>query len=296
MLTTQKRHSILPLVNRETRLPRAGREGTEIVTASAQQPTTTLPRETARERMRNEAHTLYLKSRGVGFRARRAYREMLTLMSGMIDAQAREFTRSSIHNTHTFEDFQQIGMEFLLKAYNDFEESRGMTFPSYAYIRVRWGMIRYLQESGVVRLPHRLAQSISSDLRNGKALDAEQIKALSSLTPINGGAEGADVFTDMPSLDHDEMPDTAEVSRVMERADLTDRQREVVMRKYGLGPYPAQNNREITEVLGISTSAFYREYYEALDAMADELGAPRPSIARDANRKAARREEWVVAG
>jgi RNA polymerase sigma factor (sigma-70 family) len=199
-----------------------------------------------------------------------------------------------------FEDLVQEGCIGLLDAIETFDPARGVDFETYSRFQVRCAIRDALtQGSRLVRLPKRVVErrraidraeaelaaagdhvpsafEIANEL--GLPLDVvvETRGAPSAWTPLEGPLDEvlADGSAVDPARDAARNDELSQLDAAL--AALPERQREVVVRRFGLG-CPTQDLSEVATSLHVSRQRARAIEQAALYALRDRLQPPRPN-------------------
>jgi RNA polymerase primary sigma factor len=236
--------------------------------------------------------------------AQRIERGDLSAKDQMIEGNLRlvlAIARAYSDGRVPFADLVQEGTVGLIRAVERFDHRRGLKFSTYAVWWIRRAMLNALTDAGVIRIPAKANRQIASILRAEAeiertlprhATDAEiaeraqlsvtTVRALRRAARVTGSLDErvGDDKTPLSEVVPDERAaDPSELAIAREqRAEiaamlglLPARQREVLIRRYGLNRRRPQSHREIGEGLGVGevrSSQIEREALHRLRSMA----------------------------
>ena len=158
-------------------------------------------------------------------------------------------------NTHTMDDFISIGTIGLIKAVNTYRSGKSTRLATYAAKCIENEILMSIRSS------KKTSSEVSINLPIGNDKDGNEI----SLNDILGTEPDAIV---------DDINLKIEVQNMVKALDrvLTDREKTVIIYRYGiLGAVP-RTQREVAAHLGISRSYVSRIEKKALEKLHDELG------------------------
>lgn len=219
---------------------------------------------------------------------RDAKQELVTAHLPLVVGMGKRYRWAPI----SFLELIQEGTLGLLRAAERFDWRRGTPFGAYASWWVRHAMSRAVREaSGSVRLPQskrdelrRLAEAREADpeastfaLGAASGLGEERAESLrpllGSVRPVDA-RELEDLLADRDAEEElEEVLVSVEVSRLLKATDrlLSERQRNVLEARYGLGGREPRTLREIAEELGVSVQRVSQIERSALDRLRSEL-------------------------
>jgi RNA polymerase primary sigma factor len=236
--------------------------------------------------------------------ARRIQRGDLSAKDQMIEGNLRlvfAIARTYSDGRVPFADLVQEGTVGLIRAVERFDHRRGLKFSTYAVWWIRCAILNALADSDVIRIPAKANRQIASILRAEaeierarppRATDAEiaerarlsvtTVRALRRAARVTGSLDQpvGDDKTPLLELVPDEgAADPSELAIARQQRSeiaamlglLPDRQREVLIRRYGLNGRRPQSHREIGEWLGVGevrSGQIEREALHRLRSMA----------------------------
>jgi RNA polymerase primary sigma factor len=180
-----------------------------------------------------------------------------------------------------FADLVQEGTIGLIHAVERFDHRREAKFSTYAVWWIRRAILNALAESGVIRIPAKANRQLAGILqaeaeieraRPRRATDVEiaerarmnvtTVSALRRAARVTGSLEepvGDDRTKLLERVPDERAADPSELAIAREQRSelaamlglLPDRQREVLIRRFGLNGRPPQSHREIGEALGV---------------------------------------------
>jgi RNA polymerase primary sigma factor len=195
----------------------------------------------------------------------------------LVHAVARAYRSSSV----PFAELVQEGTIGLVRAVERFDHRRGLKFSTYAVWWIRRSMLDAIASSNVIRMPAKASQQLAAVRRAEAELERIEPRRASdaaiaehtqlSVTTVRSLREAARVTasldepvgedaTPLGELVADERAvDPTESAIARESRDevssmlrlLTERHREVLIRRYGLGDDDAQTHEQIGERLGV---------------------------------------------
>ena len=194
---------------------------------------------------------------------------------------AKHYTQNS---SLSFDDLVQEGNMGLIRATQDFDPSKGFRFSTYAMHWIKQSISRaILNHSRTIRIPVHILElqtkykRAQSDLRNELSrsatteeiaerlcVEVKKVQEIENLikdpvsfsTPLNDEDEGTieDLVADTSIEDPDERIDNEALSKKLSvaLAGLSDREKEVIAARFGLGNKRPKTLEEIGEKLGVS--------------------------------------------
>jgi RNA polymerase primary sigma factor len=181
-----------------------------------------------------------------------------------------------------FEDLVQEGMIGLVRAVERFDHRRGARFASYAIWWIRRSLLEALGDARTIRIPPSARQQIAmirradAELRGlGSPLPSDEeiaeraglgvktVRALRTAPRVSASLDQpigdddtplGELIGDEAALDAWQRADDADVARALWAllGRLPQRQREILLRRYGLRGDREQTYREIAADLGVS--------------------------------------------
>lgn len=158
-------------------------------------------------------------------------------------------------NTHTMDDFISIGTIGLIKAVNTYRSGKSTRLATYAAKCIENEILMSIRSS------KKTSSEVSINLPIGNDKDGNEI----SLNDILGTEPDAIV---------DDINLKIEVQNMVKALDrvLTDREKTVVIYRYGILGTEPRTQREVAAHLGISRSYVSRIEKKALEKLHEELG------------------------
>jgi len=227
---------------------------------------------------------------GVTMRVEQTRAAMIESNLGLVHAMAAAYRGRGVAN----DDLVQEGTVGLIQAVDRFDPDRGVKFSTYAAWWIRRALIDALGQARVIRMPDKAERSLGAvrraetELRgptSGSASDeavaertglsAERVRSLRTAARVTAsldepvgenGAPRAELVADPDPVDPWRHLDDLETRR---RAwsllkVLPRRQREVLVRRYGLAGGEAQTHAQIAAALGIGDERSRQLENEAL--------------------------------
>lgn len=158
---------------------------------------------------------------------------------------------------HTMDDFISIGTIGLIKAVNTYSSSRSTRLATYA--------------------ARCIENEILMVIRSSKKNNAE----VSINVPIGTDKDGNEIsLNDILGTDPDEIADDLDLKiRIRKMIDtldhiLTDREKKVLIYRYGILGFTPRTQREVAAILGISRSYVSRIEKKALEKLRESLAEP----------------------
>jgi RNA polymerase sporulation-specific sigma factor len=163
-------------------------------------------------------------------------------------------------NSKNQDDLMSIGTIGLIKAIDSFDIQNGTRFATYAS--------KCLQNE--ILMHFRAQKKLSSEVSINETIDID--KDGNPLTYI-------DIIScdDTIADDLDIKINSAKAMKII-RDDLTPREKQIIVMRYGLNGKPSVTQREIAAALGISRSYVSRIEKSALEKIYTQLTHPRPYI------------------
>lgn len=195
-------------------------------------------------------------------RGYRAATFLVKELDGIVKSLAKSNPRFKFH----YDDMVQIGRISLLGAAGRYNFGK-MTFRNYAYMFVKWEMIRKVRELSLVHVPH------------GTQLNDLRLSSLNVSLPDrnrdHADNDGVEINTmDRPD-DIKNLEEVAEkffVERLISRASFSRKELMIIKRRFGLGGHPAATLNEVGEVLNISKERVRQIETQAIRKMRVSLG------------------------
>jgi RNA polymerase primary sigma factor len=235
---------------------------------------------------------------------RQARKTMIESNLRLVHAVARNYQGRGV----PFADLVQEGTIGLVRAVERFDYRREVKFSTYAVWWIRRSMLDAIAGSNVIRLPVQATRQLAAVRRAEAELERtgphspsdEAIAESAQLSPATVRSlrraasvtasldqpigDGATPLADLVADDH--APDPSAIAIARENRDevsailrlLPERQREVVVRRYGLYGRPTQSHEEIAAWLGVGEERSRQIEGEALRRLRS-IAAPLAQVA-----------------
>ncbi len=158
------------------------------------------------------------------------------------------------------DDLVSIGTLGLIKAIDSFKCEKGARFATYAAKCIQNEILMFF----------RSQKKLSCEVSLSDAIDVD--KDGNPLTYLDIIAEEDTSVEDIDMREHTERV------FVLIRDVLDERERRIIVMRYGLGAAPPMTQREVARVLSISRSYVSRIEKKALEKLKDSFGPNRPSF------------------
>lgn len=194
-----------------------------------------------------------------------AREEMISANIGLVHSIARKF----IGRGTDYEDLFQSGCVGLIKAVDNFDESRGFAFSTYAVPVIMGEIKRIFRDGGAVKVSRSLKEKsikaqairekfIKKELREPTVSELSEIlgvtveetnELLNIIQPVlslNSNGEDGDESIDIPVDESEQLFDRISISQIMDKLD--DTERAIINLRY----YKGKTQTDTASCLGIS--------------------------------------------
>ena len=179
----------------------------------------------------------------------------------------------------TSEDARQIGSFGIARAAYRYHPSAGIRFSTYASHWILKEIQRQALEGRLIRISSNLVECISREAKNGEmdengAAYEKLCAATAQLKPCHDSLQlnyqSATPTTPSEHIEHKEMQAT--LLQAIELI-LTPKSGDVIMRRYGLGPYQGREQSviEIAEAYGVTRGSIYQLEQTALKKLKNHI-------------------------
>ena len=158
------------------------------------------------------------------------------------------------------DELLSIGSLGLIKAVDSFKSEKGTRFATYGAKCVQNEILMYFRASKKTSAEISINETIDID-KDGNPLTYGDIICCDDR-----------VFEDLDLKIH------IEKALFYIRTLLSDREKEIMILRYGLGKYPPKTQREVASLLGISRSYVSRIEKKALSVLREKLGKEAPAF------------------
>ncbi len=231
---------------------------------------------------------------------RAATEEMIMRNLGLVSSIADRYRGRSV----SFEDLLQEGAVGLARAVERFDHRRGLKFSTYAVWWIRGSLMDALANAGPVRIPSVARRQMAaieraqSELRQMRptppttddialraGLSVRTVRALQAAPRVTASLDDpigdatiplGELIGDDGGADAAQRTEERETSRRLwaRLRVLPERQRDVVLRRYGLRGGPPQTHKEIGAWLGVGEERSRQIERQALHWLREMAGAP----------------------
>lgn len=196
---------------------------------------------------------------------------------GLVHSIAKRFTGRGVD----YEDLFQTGCIGLIKAVDNFDESKGFRFSTYAVPVIMGEIRRIFRDGGAIKVSRALKEKsvkaqllrerfAKKELREptvgelsemlGCDMDetAEILNVINPMLSLDSFGDGSDETLDVPFDDREEIFDKISLSQVMDK--LSDEERFIIDSRY----FKGRTQSETAEKLGVSQVQISRKEKEIL--------------------------------
>lgn len=199
--------------------------------------------------------------------------ELFEKHKGLVPYMIKKYYPNAIRSNE-FEDYIQVGYIGLWKAVNEFDESLGFKFSTYACPKILGEIGRYVRDvsSSSIRVARGLKEQFYRYMKDGDPRDIpphEMValkSALTNITSLDKPIKEEEDSTLQDFLESGDRVDDVEIDVLLDNAELKDKERTAL--KLLLEGY---SQVDIGKVIGCSQPHVHRLYMRAVEKIKEEL-------------------------